>query len=72
VLAGKSLKERQLHSQFEQTARASLKKHYPELDQVLTNKSEREQQERRERLREEQRQQQELKGSQSKDRDLNR
>ena len=44
ALEGNSAKERGLQAQFKQVARESLKKLYPELDQVLTNKVEREQQ----------------------------
>lgn len=76
ALEGKSAKEQGLQSKFEQVARESLKKHYPEFDQVLTNKAEREKQEReeqrRERLREQERQKQERKLNPSKDQDLER
>jgi hypothetical protein len=76
ALEGKSAKERELKPKFEQVARESLKKHHPELDQVLTNKAEREQQareeQRQERLREQERQKQERKRSPSKNQDLER
>jgi hypothetical protein len=76
ALEGKSAKEQGLQSQFEQVARESLKKHYPELDQVLTNKAEREQQvreeQRRERQREQERQKQERKLRPIKDQNLER